>query len=177
MTSAREIGIEVDRAEKRFERIGQRRSALASAARLFPATHHQVLPEVERKRVPAQRFARDQPRAQLRQSTFSFPRKKCVEVRGDNELQHGVPKKFEALVIEMMPVRFVSETRVSQRLRQQKRIAEFVTDTFLKWMHAMLKVFVARRFSRTLAVASAPLVNRDRRHNIHRPLENRVARN
>jgi hypothetical protein len=51
------------------------------------------------------------------------------------QLQNGVTKKFETLIVEVMPLGFVAETRMRQRFREQKRIPKFVADAFLEWIH------------------------------------------
>ncbi len=56
------------------------------------------------------------------------------------ELQNGVAQKFESLIIEMAPLRFVAEARMRQRLRQQERIAKLVADTLLERVHFELNV-------------------------------------
>jgi len=54
---------------------------------------------------------------------------------GHDELEHGVAEKLKALIIEMMPMGLVPKTRMSQRFRQEKRIAKLVTDTFFERIH------------------------------------------
>jgi len=44
-------------------------------------------------------------------------------------LQNSVTEKLETLIVEMMPLRFVAQARMSQSLGQQKRISEFVSDS------------------------------------------------
>jgi hypothetical protein len=44
-------------------------------------------------------------------------------------LQHCVTEKLETLIVKMMPLRFVAQARMSQSLGQQKRIAEFISDS------------------------------------------------
>ena len=58
----REIGIEIDRAQQRFEGIGQGGSSRPAAAGFFAAAHHEILPELElqardRRALPARRGA------------------------------------------------------------------------------------------------------------------------
>ena len=157
----RQIGVEVDCAEERFEGVGQRRGPHPSAASFFAASHHEILAEIEFERVPAQSFTGDEPRAQLRQSPFGFAREKREEMLGHDELHDGIAEVLEPLIIEMMPVRLVPETGVGQSLCQQQRVAEFVTDPFLEWIHAMFKLFRhGGNFSRNSAgEASSPLVD------------------
>jgi hypothetical protein len=59
-----------------------------------------------------------------------------VKILGDDELENGVPEKLEPLIIKMIALRLVTETGMSQRLRQQKRIAKLITDAFLERTHS-----------------------------------------
>jgi hypothetical protein len=43
---------------------------------------------------------------------------------GDHELQHGIAKKLQPLIVEVMPLRLVPEARVRQRFREQQGIAK-----------------------------------------------------
>jgi hypothetical protein len=54
---------------------------------------------------------------------------------GHDELQDGVAEKFEPLIIEMMPLGFVAEAWMRQRLGQEKRIAKLMADAFLERIH------------------------------------------
>ena len=63
----------------------------------------------------------------------------------DDELQHGVAEKFQALIIEMMPLGFVAQAGMGQRFRQQKRIAKLVADAFLERIHET-SVYLSERF-------------------------------
>ena len=56
------------------------------------------------------------------------------KIFGDDQLKDRVSQKFQTLIIEMS-LRLVAETRMGQRLRQQKRIAKFVTDSFFERIH------------------------------------------
>jgi hypothetical protein len=58
-----------------------------------------------------------------------------VKILVDNELENGVPEKLKPLIIKMIALRLVTETGMSQGLRQQERIAKLITDTFLERAH------------------------------------------
>ncbi len=60
-----------------------------------------------------------------------------IEMLGHNKLQDGVAQKLEALIIEMFPLRFMPDTGMRQRLRQQQRITKLVTDAFLERTHRL----------------------------------------
>ena len=57
------------------------------------------------------------------------------EMFGNDKLEDGVTEEFQTLIIKMIALRFMAEAGVSERLREQKRIAELVTDTFLERTH------------------------------------------
>ena len=87
-----------------------------------------------------QRVPGHEPGTQFGQPAFGFAAEIIEEMLGDDQLENRVSQKLEPLIIEMMPVRFVPETRVRQRLRKQERVAKFVADPFLQWIHAMFKL-------------------------------------
>jgi len=91
---------------------------------------------------------------------FAVARK---EMLGHDELQDGVAEKFEALVIEMFFLSFGRNARMSQRLDEQTDITELITDALFQRMHVSLGRAVRRFFE-----------NADRRHNVDRPLQDRV---
>ena len=49
---------------------------------------------------------------------------------GENQLQHRVAVKLQSLIVEMMPLRFIADRRMCERLREQQRVAEFVRLKF-----------------------------------------------
>jgi len=58
-----------------------------------------------------------------------------IKMLGDHQLKHRVAQKFQTLIIKMVLLRLVRQTRVRQRFRQQKRIAKLITDPFFEWAH------------------------------------------
>src|SRR5438132_7782735 len=54
---------------------------------------------------------------------------------GNNELENGIAEKLQALIIKMITLRLMAYAGVRERFRQQKRIAEFVTDAFFERCH------------------------------------------
>src|SRR5437763_12259653 len=127
--------VEINSANQRFECIGQCRCSLAPATGFFPPSHQKIPSQIERGGVHLQCFTRYQPRTQFRQLSFGLDAKMAKKILGDNELEDGVTEKFQALIIKMITLGFVAETRVSERLRQQQRIAKLVTDAFLQRTH------------------------------------------
>ena len=47
-------------------------------------------------------------------------RKQTVKMFGKNQLQDGVAKKFETLIVEMMALRFMTQARMRQRFSQKQ---------------------------------------------------------
>ena len=74
------------------------------------------------------------------------------------------PQKFEALIIEVLLLFFVSNARMSQRLSQEMRIPKLIMDALFERMHVSL----GRRAARLL------LVNSNGCHHVNRPLQDRV---
>src|SRR4051812_25481203 len=77
----------------------------------------------------------------------------------DDELEDGIAEVLEPLIVEMMPMRFVAETRMSQRLGQQQRVAELVADTFFKRVHPEMKLTNPPPFCQSRAHARAERTN------------------
>jgi hypothetical protein len=52
-----------------------------------------------------------------------------------HQLQDRVAQKFQALIVKMVLLGLVSHAGMSERFRQQERIAEFVADTVFERIH------------------------------------------
>ncbi len=61
---------------------------------------------------------------------------------GHDELEHSIAQELEALIIKMMPLRFVAEAGMGQRFRQEKRVAKLMTDTFFERIHQNLAITI-----------------------------------
>jgi len=59
-----------------------------------------------------------------------------------DELEDGVTQELEPLIVEVMSLRLVAETRMRQRFREEERIAKLVTDSFLEWIHRFLLILI-----------------------------------
>jgi hypothetical protein len=97
-----------------------------------------VLTQVEPLGVHFQAVTRNQTRAHLGELPFAKLRKVIKEPFRKDQLQHGVAEELEPLIVEMVPLRFVPERRMGQRLRQQKRISEFILQALFKRIHQAL---------------------------------------
>ena len=127
--------VQVHRPHERLEGVRQGGRALPAAVAFVAAAHHEVAAQVEAPRVDGEGLARDQPRAQLGQLAFARVAEPPEEVFAEQELQDGVAEVFEPLVVEVHLLRLVPEARVRERLGQQERVAELVTDLFFERMH------------------------------------------
>ena len=65
---------------------------------------------------------------------------------GDDELQYGVTQKFQPLIIEIMKLGLVSNTRMGQRFREEERISELITNAFFERSHLGGSLRQAKRF-------------------------------
>ena len=53
----------------------------------------------------------------------------------NDELKNCITKKFQALIVKALAQRLVTHAGVRERFRQQKRIAELVTNAFFERCH------------------------------------------
>ena len=130
-----EIAVEVNRANERFKGVAQRGIASPATARFFAAAHQQVPAKIEAGRVHLERFTRDEARPAGRQPTFPGFAVTREEVLGDDELQNSIAQELEALVVELRPLLFMRDARMSERLREELRILKLITNAFFERVH------------------------------------------
>ena len=130
-----QVAVEINRAEQGFERVAQGRIASPAAARFFAAAHQQMPAKIEAGGAHLERFARDEARPPRRQATFAGFAVTREEMLRDDELQDRIAEKFEALIIELRPLFFVRDARMSERFGEQLRIAKLIADAFFERMH------------------------------------------
>ena len=130
-----EITVEVNRAKKRFKGVAQRGIALPTTARFFAAAHQQVTAKIETGCAHLERFTRDEARSAGRQTTFSSFAVTRKEVLGDDELQDSVAQKLETLVVELRPLLFMRDARMSERLDEELWILKLITNAFFERVH------------------------------------------
>ena len=82
-----------------------------------------------------ERLPRNQPRSKLRQLSFSLVLEMSKEMLRHHELQNRIAQKLEALIIEMMLLCLMSHAWMSERFRQQERVAELVTNAVFERVH------------------------------------------
>src|SRR6266516_1828894 len=106
--------VEEDRAQQRFQRVGQRRRTLACAAGFFAATEDEMLADAEAAGFGGKRAAVDHLSAGFGQGSFAEAGKFFVELAGQDQAEHGVAEKFQALVVGRVAWRLVGHARVRQ---------------------------------------------------------------
>ena len=131
-----EIAVEIHRADERLEGIGERAGALAAAIGLLAAAHHQVAADAEALGEDVEAVAGDDAGADFGEVAFAEIGKLVEKILGEDELKDGVAEEFEALIIEMMALRFVPEAGVGERLREEQGVAEFVFEALFERVHA-----------------------------------------
>ena len=81
---------------------------------------------------PSRETRRD---AKLCELAFGEAGEEVEQMVGEDELEDGVAEKFEALVVEMVHLRFVAKAGMGQRFGEQERIAELVFDPLFERSH------------------------------------------
>src|SRR6476469_4988404 len=82
-----------------------------------------------------ERVPRHQTRPQLRQSALLFLWEMGIEIFGDDKLQNRITEKFQSLVVLVIALFFVGETRMRQCLLEQSLIAKMVAEALLERFH------------------------------------------
>ena len=91
--------VEVHGADHGLEDIGQRGTALETAAPLLARAHGKQIPEIQFTRHPGQCPAIDQGRAHARKVTLVQFWTSPVKHLGDRQADHGIAQEFESLVM------------------------------------------------------------------------------
>src|SRR5437773_2326086 len=91
--------------------------------------------QIERLRVSLECVARNQTRPQLRQSALLFLWEMGIEIFGDDKLQDRITEKFQALIVLVIALFFVGDTRMRQCLLEQSLIAKMVAEALLERFH------------------------------------------
>ncbi len=125
-----EPAVEVQRPDERFERVGQRRIAVATAARFFAAAEEQIFAELQFACHHGQMLALHERRAPVSQLAFGLVAQ-VIEVFGRDQFEHRVAEELHALVVRRA-LALAHRTAVRQRLHQQILIAECDSDGLLE---------------------------------------------
>lgn len=123
-----EAAIEKNRAEDRFERVGQGGLLLASAAGFFAATEDQVAANLETSRLIREATAVDHLRTRFGERPFADGREFIVELLREDQAEHGVAEKFEALIVRGGRGGFVRDGWVRESQPQQFGLRETVAE-------------------------------------------------
>ena len=91
--------------------------------------------KIEAGRAHLERFTRDEARPAGRQATFPGFEVTREEVLCDNELQDCIAQELETLVVELRPLLFMRDARMSERLGEELRILKLITNAFLESVH------------------------------------------
>ena len=89
--------------------------------------------EVKREGAFGEGAAVDKFGACLRQRPFVERGKFFIQFLRENQLQHGIAEKFQPLIMRYRRIVFVCDGRMREREAQQAFVAEFVTETGLKF--------------------------------------------
>jgi len=69
----------------------------------------------------------------------------------NDELKNCITKKFQALIVKALAQRLVTHAGVRERFRQQKRIAELVTNAFFERCHITVILSKVKEYYSLLA--------------------------
>jgi hypothetical protein len=120
--------VEEHRAEQRLEGILERGGAIAAAGRLFARSEAQGAVQADLPGQPGEEGAVGEHGAVPAEGALPFGRVLEVQRLREHELQHGVAEELEPLVA-LREVRLVLQSRrVGERPRQQRPVAEDVTE-------------------------------------------------
>ena len=130
------IAVEIHGADERLVGVGEGGGALTAAAGFLAASHHEIAAEIDIGGVHTEAFATDELGAQFGEVAFRVVGEMVEEVLGKDELEDGVAEELQALIIEMVPLRFVAQTGMRERLREEERVAELVVKALFERVHA-----------------------------------------
>jgi hypothetical protein len=92
-------------------------------------------PKIKRLSVGGECIAGNQTRTQFRQPPFLFSGEMSVEIFCYDKLENRIPQKFQTLIIVVISLLFMAETRVGQCLPKQALIAKMIVETVLEGFH------------------------------------------
>jgi hypothetical protein len=92
--------IQVNRADEGFKGIGQCGSALAASTGLLAASHHDETAEIKSQSAISEGWAGYDAGSELCQLPLTKVRKHTEEMLCDSDLNHGITKKFQTLIVE-----------------------------------------------------------------------------
>ena len=126
--------VEPQRAQQRFERVGQQRPLVAPAVALFAAPQPQEASQLQPARHPRQRRGVRQAAAHFRQRAFPPVAPARHEPFRRDRAEDGVAEEFQSLVFGLFRLaRFGGMRAMRQRRRQQVRPPEGVAQPPLEF--------------------------------------------
>lgn len=132
MRAPLEAAVQKYRADQRLDRVGQRGGTFAPAVQLLATAQDEMCAERELVRLLGERVAVDHLRAGLGQRAFAEAGKFFVKLAGENQAEHGVAEKFQALVVLLADGVFMRHRRVREREAQQAGVLKNVTEAGLQ---------------------------------------------
>ena len=135
LTDGLQVAVEVHGADEGFEGVGERGGADPAAAGFFTLAHHEVITQANGDGVNLEALPGYEARAHFGKLAFGKSGEALKEMLRKDDLQNRVSKKFEALVVEVVPLGFMTQTRVSERFRQEKGVTELVLDPLFERIH------------------------------------------
>lgn len=127
--------IEVDGTCDSFEGIGEGGFAVPAAVGLFTAPEVQVGAESDAAGDARQGLSGDELGTCLGQHAFVGLGEALIEQMGQSELEHGIAKEFEALIVGMYALVFITHASVRERELEQRGIAKGVAYDLFQRLH------------------------------------------
>lgn len=124
-----QIGIQIDGADHRLDRVGQDRLAAEPAAFQLAGPQDQVIPEVKLPAELGQGLLAHQGGTHAAEIPFRRLREAVEEIIGNHQTQDGVPQKFQSLIVTG------TGAAVGQRPGQQLLILKDMPETGLQSVH------------------------------------------
>ena len=117
-----EAAVQVDRAEQRFERVGQDRFAAEAAGFQLARAEPQLLAELDLGSDDGERLATDQARAEARQLALVGGAELAEHQHGDDAVEHRVAEELQPLVVG------TAGATMGKRRFQQRRVTALVAE-------------------------------------------------
>lgn len=129
------IAVQVDGSDEGFKGIRKGGGTVAATVGFLAFAHEQVGAQIDAAGIGLERFAGDEPGAQLGEFALREGGEERVEKLGEDELNDGVAQELEALIVEVRLLRFVSQAGMSERFREEQGVPELVVNLLLEGLH------------------------------------------
>ncbi len=121
-----EAAVQVDRAEQRFERVGQDRFAAEAAGFQLARAEPQLLAELDLGGDDRERLAAHQARAEARQLALVGGAELAEHQHGDHAVEHRVAEELQPFVVR------AAGAAMGQRRFEQRRVAALVAERVMQ---------------------------------------------